>query len=115
MKQFKLDKLINKSNIPSGLYSLSPVWRIKGKNHMYIIKKYSYKETGLDVHQHTPVKVLHVVLLGFVKYLWCNVMKRISKIQKPLLMARLSSLDVRGLGILPVAGKTFIQYAGSLV
>ena len=30
-------------------------------------------------------------------------------------MTRISSFDVRGLGISPIAGKTLVQYAGSLV
>ncbi|KAJ7886066.1 hypothetical protein B0H13DRAFT_2535282 [Mycena leptocephala] len=67
----------------------SPVWRIK----------------GLDPHQDTPVEILHVVLLGFVKYLWHD--------KKELLITRLSSLDVSGLGI-SSCRKNLVQYSGSL-
>ncbi|KAJ7303117.1 hypothetical protein DFH08DRAFT_825969 [Mycena albidolilacea] len=65
--------------------TISPVWRIK----------------GLDPHQDTPVEILHVVLLGFVKYLWRDLVQlQLNKKdeKKELLATRLSSLDVSGLG-----------------
>ncbi|KAJ7124727.1 hypothetical protein C8R43DRAFT_898835 [Mycena crocata] len=81
--------------------TMSPVWRIR----------------GLDPHQDTPVEILHVVLLGFVKYLWRDLVQlQLNKkdAKKELLATRLSSLDVSGLGISPLAGKTLVQYSGSL-
>ncbi|KAJ7929641.1 hypothetical protein B0H13DRAFT_2228460 [Mycena leptocephala] len=62
----------------------SPVWRIKGH----------------------PVEILHVVLLGF--------QLKGKDDKKELLTTRLSSLDVSGLGISPLAGRTLVQYSGSL-
>ncbi|KAI5983992.1 hypothetical protein F5J12DRAFT_899413 [Pisolithus orientalis] len=41
---------------------MSPVWRIK----------------GLDPHQDTPVEVLHVILLGFMKYFWDDAISRMN-------------------------------------
>ncbi|KIJ46219.1 hypothetical protein M422DRAFT_250259 [Sphaerobolus stellatus SS14] len=82
--------------LPHNIFS--PVWRMK----------------GLDPNSDTPVEILHVILLGFVKYLWRDAIKRLSKDQKPILMARLSSVSVDGLGIPPLAGKTLVTYAGSL-
>ncbi|KAK7021568.1 hypothetical protein R3P38DRAFT_3397021 [Favolaschia claudopus] len=79
----------------------SPVWRIR----------------GLDPHQDTPVEILHVILLGFVKYLWRDVVQVQLKNKdalKELLITRLTSFDVSGLGISPLAGKTLVQYSGSL-
>ncbi len=72
---------------------------------------------GLDTHQDTPVEVLHVVLLGFVKYFWCDLVQGQLKndvAKKELLATRLSCLDVSGLGLSPLAGTTLVQYAGSL-
>jgi len=69
---------------------------------------------GLDPHQDTPVEILHVVLLGFVKYFWRDAIGRMNDAQKALLTTRLSSLDVAGLGIPLLAGKTLVKYAGSL-
>ncbi|KAF8907460.1 hypothetical protein CPB85DRAFT_1526400 [Mucidula mucida] len=79
----------------------SPVWRIK----------------GLDPHSDTPVEILHVVLLGFVKYFWRDLIQNQLKKddQKELLAARLNSLDVSALGLSPLPGDTFVKYAGSLV
>ncbi|KAH9886480.1 hypothetical protein C8Q73DRAFT_669148 [Cubamyces lactineus] len=81
--------------------TINPIWRIQ----------------ELDAHQDTPVEVLHVVLLGFVKYFWRHLVQGQLKNKntlKDLLATHLSSLDVTGLGISPLAGKTLVQYAGSL-
>ncbi|KAL1726516.1 hypothetical protein EV714DRAFT_219219 [Schizophyllum commune] len=87
------------SKLPSN--TMSPVWRIH----------------GLDPHSDTPVEILHVVLLGFVKYFWRDLIQNQLKKKdnkKELLKTRLSSLDVSGLGISELNGHTLVQYAGSL-
>ncbi|KAJ6556962.1 hypothetical protein B0H10DRAFT_2371346 [Mycena sp. CBHHK59/15] len=77
----------------------SPVWRIK----------------DLDPHQDTPVEILHVILLGFVKYFWRDAVAQLKKKEdKETLIARLSSFDVSGLGISPLSGHTLVNYSGSL-
>ncbi|KAI1783686.1 hypothetical protein LXA43DRAFT_977008 [Ganoderma leucocontextum] len=79
--------------------TLSPVWRIE----------------DLDPHKDTPVEILHVVLLGFVKYFWRDtVSARVGKKNKELLKTRLNSCDVSGLGFAPLSGDTLVTYAGSL-
>ncbi|KAI6107639.1 hypothetical protein EDD16DRAFT_1694913 [Pisolithus croceorrhizus] len=77
---------------------MSPVWRIK----------------GLDPHQDTLVKVLHVILLGFMKYFWCDAISRLTDTQKAELQVWLASFNVSGLSIPPLTGQTLVQYAGSL-
>ncbi|KAK7025377.1 hypothetical protein VNI00_016013 [Paramarasmius palmivorus] len=80
----------------------SPVWHLK----------------ELDPHSDTPVEILHTVLLGFVKYMWRDVVQtQLNKkdAKKLVLEQRLSSFDTSGLGISPINGHTFVQYAGSLV
>ncbi|KAJ7823425.1 hypothetical protein B0H14DRAFT_2597923 [Mycena olivaceomarginata] len=99
-KQAALDA--KKAELPK--VTISPVWRTKATS-------------GLDPHQDTPVEILHVVLLGFVKYLWRDVVQlQLNKKdkKKELLATRLSSLDVSGLGISPLAGQTLVRYRGSL-
>ncbi|KAG8953004.1 hypothetical protein FRC03_011958 [Tulasnella sp. 419] len=76
----------------------SPVWRIK----------------GLDPHTDTPVEILHVILLGILKYFWRDAVARVSDQHKPTLIARLSSLNTSGLGIPTIGGKTLVQYCRSL-
>ncbi|KAF7371200.1 hypothetical protein MSAN_00755500 [Mycena sanguinolenta] len=96
-KQAALDAYV--AQLPAN--TTSPVWRIK----------------GLDPHQDTPVEILHVVLLGFVKYFWRDLVQLQLKNKddkKELLITRLSSLDVSGLGISPLAGRTLVKYSGSL-
>ncbi|KAL0570902.1 hypothetical protein V5O48_011057 [Marasmius crinis-equi] len=79
----------------------SGIWRIK----------------GLDPHADTPVEILHVVLLGFVKYLWRDVIKNQIKEKsdkKAVLSARLSSVWVEGLGLDALLSENIVNYYGSL-
>lgn len=86
------------SDLPARI--TSPVWEIP----------------GLDPHQDTPVKILHVGLLGFVKYFWCNLINQLKgkDNKKELLMHWLLALDVSGLGVSHLNGRMLVQYAGSL-
>ncbi|KAJ3727642.1 hypothetical protein C8R42DRAFT_755301 [Lentinula raphanica] len=94
-KQIKVDHYVRDA-MPANIYS--PVWRIK----------------DFDPHRDTPVEILHVILLGFVKYYWRDAISRLSDEQKKVLTHRLSSLDVSGLGFSPLKGETLVQFAGSL-
>ncbi|KAJ3884269.1 hypothetical protein GG344DRAFT_71472, partial [Lentinula edodes] len=85
-----------KRSFPS--HVTSPVWRIK----------------NLDPHQDTPVEILHVILLGVVKYYWQDAVARIPKKDQDILVGRLSSFNTWGMGFSPLAGKTLVNYAGSL-
>ena len=72
---------------------------------------------GLDPHQDTPVEILHVVLLGFIKYFWRDLIQNQLKNKddkKDILIQRLSSFNTSGLNFSPLNGKTLVQYAGSL-
>lgn len=110
-KQKATDKYI-KEEIPEDIYS--PVWRIKGVFKLIDCSTYSPAISGFDPHRDTPVEILHVILLGFVKYYWRDAMTRLSDDQKKVLTYRLSSLDVSGLGISLLAGETLVKYARSL-
>ncbi|KAJ6487363.1 hypothetical protein C8R47DRAFT_979100 [Mycena vitilis] len=68
-----------------------------------------------DANSDTPVEILHVVLLGVVKYWWRDAVSRQNSKGKEELKARLSSVDVAGLNTPPIRGNTYVQYAGSLV
>lgn len=58
--------------------------------------------------------MLHVILLGFVKYFWRDAISRLNDFQKGQLKVRLASFNVAGLGIPPLSSQTLVQYAGSL-
>ena len=70
----------------------------------------------IDAHSDTPVEVLHVVLLGFVKYFWRDAVSRLNDAQKHILVARISSCNISGLdpSLRCLSGKTLVQYARSL-
>ncbi|OSD07171.1 hypothetical protein PYCCODRAFT_1358838 [Trametes coccinea BRFM310] len=68
-----------------------------------------------DANSDSPLEVLHVVLLGVVKYWWRDAVSRQTPEGKEILKTRLSSLDVHGLGISAIRGHTLVYYAKSLV
>ncbi len=71
----------------------------------------------MDPHQDTPVEILHVVLLGFLKYMWRDVIQvqlKNKTAKLGLLEIRLNSFDTSTLGLKPLNGRTLVQYCGSL-
>jgi hypothetical protein len=68
----------------------------------------------LEPSQDTPCEILHVVLLGFIKYFWRDAVSRQNAEGKQLLIVRINSLDVYALGLPPLRGETLVTYAGSL-
>ncbi|KAF9056866.1 hypothetical protein BDP27DRAFT_1242040 [Rhodocollybia butyracea] len=92
----------------------SPVWRIKGKKYVFTsLFKILTVLLGLDPHQDTPVEILHVILLGVVKYYWRDAVERTKK-DHNVLIGRLSSFNTWGMDLSPLQGKTLVTYAGSL-
>ncbi|KAK0488233.1 hypothetical protein EDD18DRAFT_1359676 [Armillaria luteobubalina] len=80
---------------------MSPIWCI----------------AGLDPHRDTPVEILHVILLGFLKYMWWDIINHqlhnnVDK--KNELEIKLASVNIDGLGIDLVAAHTLVTYSGSL-
>ena len=59
-----------------------------------------------DPCQDTPVEILHTILLGMVKYFWCDAVGCLSDSNKEILKAHLSSMDVAGLGLSSLTGQT---------
>jgi len=98
----------------------SAIWRLHGMftfSIHFFSCPYMLFIGGIDPHQDTPVEILHVILLGFIKYFWRDLIRNelgVNDDKKQLLIQRLSSLDVSGLNISPLNGKTLVQYAGSL-
>ncbi|EIN08604.1 hypothetical protein PUNSTDRAFT_28808, partial [Punctularia strigosozonata HHB-11173 SS5] len=68
-----------------------------------------------DPHVDSPVELLHVVLLGVVKYWWRDAVSRQDSEGRKQLIARINSVAAGGLGIKPPDGRILVNYAGSLV
>ncbi|KAJ4481358.1 hypothetical protein C8R41DRAFT_922309 [Lentinula lateritia] len=100
-KQRLVDNFVAE-NIPSDPNVFSPKLRANNLSQ------------GLDPHRDTPVEILHVILLGFVKYYWRDVIARLSDPQKEILTNRLASVDVSSMGLAQLAGETLVKYAQSL-
>lgn len=74
------------------------------------------RSVGLDVHQDTPVEILHTVLLGIVKYYWAQTFHIIDKAKKTsIFQARLGSFNIDGLNIPTLSAEYICQYRGGLI
>ncbi|KAJ7787780.1 hypothetical protein B0H14DRAFT_2629030 [Mycena olivaceomarginata] len=86
---------------------------LKDKFQMFFIDKLfdSYKKKNMEQKQSEPLWKLR-----FVKYLWRDLTQQLKgkDDKKELLTTCLSSLDVSGLGISPLAGRILVRYSGSL-
>jgi hypothetical protein len=77
---------------------ISPVWRIRGER---FVLNWNYVQTerclvDLDPHRDTPVEILHVIMLGFVKYFWRDAMNRLTPAEKRTVKTRISVRDSFG-------------------
>ncbi|KAH9808962.1 hypothetical protein DFH28DRAFT_1192064 [Melampsora americana] len=75
---------------------------------------------GFNGHLDTPVEILHVILLGVVKYLFRDTMKAINPGKSGAkkfnsLSARWQSFNCKGLKVPPIQPNTLIQFFQSLV
>ena len=69
---------------------------------------------AFDMHQDMPLDLLHLVLLGFVKYLIRATLNKASKDFKAQISAHIRSMGHAGIGD-PFQAEFWIQHAGSLV
>ncbi|KAJ6610833.1 hypothetical protein B0H10DRAFT_1743987, partial [Mycena sp. CBHHK59/15] len=67
-----------------------------------------------DPNTDSPVEILHVVLLGFVKYFSRDTVSRKKPEGKNILKAQINSFDTSPLGVAKARRNTLVQYAGSL-
>ncbi|KZS88916.1 hypothetical protein SISNIDRAFT_417595, partial [Sistotremastrum niveocremeum HHB9708] len=97
------EKAINEyiSSLGANFDPYSPIWSLP----------------GVDPHSDTLIEILHVILLGILKYLWRDAMERLSAKDKLTVIHRLSTLSLDGLdpGLKSISGQTYVKYAGSLV
>ncbi|KAI8449373.1 hypothetical protein BY996DRAFT_8407206 [Phakopsora pachyrhizi] len=74
-----------------------------------------YELKGFDGHKDTPVEVLHVILLGIVKYLYRDLICGLTVDKKEELIARFQSFDISNLNIPSIKAKYLVQHYSSLV
>lgn len=60
------------------------------------------------------MEILHVALLGFVKYFWRDAIDRLNPEKKRILTDRVDSVVIDGLNMAPMSGFTVVQHYGSL-
>ncbi|POW18334.1 hypothetical protein PSHT_05903 [Puccinia striiformis] len=70
---------------------------------------------GFDSVKDTPVEVLHVFLLGPVKYLFRDFMKGLNDLQKSELLALWYSFNTNSLDIPSIRPSSMVQYRSSLI
>ncbi|KAI9630062.1 hypothetical protein KEM48_012312 [Puccinia striiformis f. sp. tritici PST-130] len=70
---------------------------------------------AFDGCQDTPVEILHVILLGVVKYLWKDFMGQLKPAQLHEIEARWAAFQINGLNVAPIQAKYMIAHYKSFV
>lgn len=70
---------------------------------------------GLDPTQDTPIKILHTILLGIVKYVWHIINTHWSDNDWAKFAIHLQSTDLDGLTVPPLWASYIIQYQNGLI
>jgi hypothetical protein len=84
-------------------------------NSLKTTPPYLLQHLDFELSSDSPVEILHVVLLGVVKYWWRDTVSRQTTQGKEELKTILSSIDVAGLNCSCLRGNMDVQYARSLV
>jgi hypothetical protein len=101
----------------------NPFLKLKGFNFHYLFIQYLFLTlfsalipfSGFDMVRDTPVEVLHVFLLGAVKYLFRDFMKTLDETQKDDLTALWNSFNTNSLNIPSIRPISLVKYSSSLV
>ncbi|KAH9806620.1 hypothetical protein DFH28DRAFT_1179455, partial [Melampsora americana] len=70
---------------------------------------------GFDGHVDTPVESLHVVLLGVTKYMYRDVISKLSPAELATITGRWQSFEIDGLNCAPIQPRNMVHYANSLL
>ncbi|KAH9809143.1 hypothetical protein DFH28DRAFT_906417, partial [Melampsora americana] len=70
---------------------------------------------GFDGHIDTPVESLHVVLLGVTKYLYRDLVSKLSPHELITLQGRWQAFNIEGLNVAPIRSRNMVHYAHSLL
>ncbi|KAF8226914.1 hypothetical protein L208DRAFT_1424932 [Tricholoma matsutake] len=70
---------------------------------------------GLDPTQDTPVEILHMILLGIIKYVWHMLHTSWSEADHNLFAIHLQSTDLDGLSVPPIHAAYMMQYRNNLI
>ncbi|KAH9812611.1 hypothetical protein DFH28DRAFT_1177059 [Melampsora americana] len=71
--------------------------------------------TGFDGHADTPVESLHVILLGVTKYMYRDMISKLTPTELVTIQGRWESFQISGLNVAPIQSRNMVHYANSLL